>query len=102
MTALLGPTNRMKEGKRWGIVAHTVALFSVLMVSFATGLVSFLVIYMNAREFPGTDDWPMEPLGYLLDLPKFVAVASISSSVIQVNQWLIDGLLVSPMLNSAT
>ena len=81
MTALLGPTNRMKEGKRWGIVAHTVALFSVSMVSFATGLVSFLVIYMNAREFPGTDDWPMEPLGYFLDLPKFVAVASISSSV---------------------
>ena len=101
MTALLGPTNRMREGNRWGLVAHTVALFSVATISFSINLSSFLVVYMDSRKLPRTDDWPLKPPGYLM-IPNFIVVATISHSVIQMNQWLIDGLMVSPMLNSAT
>ena len=99
MTALLGSTNRMRKGYSWGLVAHTVALFSVATMSLAIDLFFLSVAYIDAREFPGADGLPSGPLGYLV-LPKFLVLASISNSVIQVNQWLVDGLLVSPMLKS--
>ena len=101
MTALLSPTNRMRKGNKWGLVAHTVALFSVATVCNAIGLFLLPVAYTNAREFPGTDGLPSGPFGYLM-LPKLVVVETISNSVIQVNQWLVDGLMVRPTLNPAT
>ena len=101
MTTLLGPTNRMRGGNKWGLVAHTVALFSVMTAGSAIGLFLLPVGYINGREFPGLGGIASGPLGYLA-LPKFVMVSGISDAAIQVNQWLVDGFLVSPMLNSAT
>ena len=82
---------------RW-LAAHTVALFSVATTGFVIGFFFFSVAYINARDFSGVDDLPSGPTGYMM-LPKFIVVASISDSTIQVNQWLVDGLLVSSMLN---
>ena len=79
----------------WWLAAHTIALFSVATMSLAMVFYTLFVAYINGREFPSG------PLGYLA-LPKLDVVEGISISVVQVNQWLIDGLLVSPMLNSAT
>ena len=90
----------MTEGNKWGLIAHTVALFSVATVCNAIGLFLLPVAYTNGREFPGVDDLPSGPFGYLM-LPKLVVVETISNSAIQVNQWLVDGLMVSPMLNPA-
>ena len=101
MTALLGPANRAREANKWWLVAHTVAMFSVATMSLAITLFFVPVAYINAREFSGTDDLVSGPVGYMF-LPKFVMVASISNSAVPMNQWLVDGLLASPMLNSAT
>ena len=84
---------------RWGLTAHTVAMFCVVTMSVAVGLYPLPVSYINNREFPGNDDAPPGPYGYGF-LPKFTPVTVAANSAIQVNQWLVDGLLVRLMLNS--
>ena len=92
MIALLGPTNHTRKGSMWWLAAHTIALFSVATMALAMGFFLLLVAYIKGREFPGVSSGPFSYLG----LRKFDVVESISGSVIQVNQWLVDGLLVSP------
>ena len=101
MNALLGPKSCMRKGKKWGLVVHTVALFLVTTTSVALSLYTLAVSYINDREFPGGDGIPPGPFGYP-DLPKFTVINAVAFAAIQVNQWLVDGLLVSFMLNSAT
>ena len=101
MIALFNPTNRAKGGTKWGLLAHTLALFLTSTVAVATGLYILPLSYINAREFPGGNGVPPGPYGYQW-LPKFLAITIISDSAVQVNQWLVDGLLVSSVLNSAT
>ena len=93
MNALLGPTSRTRGGSKWGLVAHTVALFSIATISVATGLYVLSASYIDGREFPGARGLTPGPFGYEL-LPKFTAISIVSNSVVQVNQWLVDGLLV--------
>ena len=101
MTALLGSTNRMRKGNiKWGLVAHTVALFSVATMCLALDLFLLPVSYINGRVFPGGDGIIPGPLGYQA-VSKLAMIGGISCSGVQVNQWLVDGLLVSSMLNSA-
>lgn len=100
MIALLSPTNRTRGGNRWGLVAHTVALISVATISCGRRFPSLGRLHRRPRV--SLWRWaPPGPFGYLL-LPKFPAVRTISSSVVQVNQWLVGSLLVSPMRNLAT
>jgi hypothetical protein len=99
MTALLGPTSRMRKGNRWRLVAHTVALFSVETIGFAYSLCLLSAGYINNREFPAG---PLVHAVPRRDHPELVVIASIINSTIPVNQWLVDGLLVSPVLNTAT
>ena len=101
MTALLSPTNRAKGGTTWGLVGSIVALMSVATMSFVMGLWFLSVGYINNRGFPGGGLELPGPLGYMW-LSKFTTFAVIANSGYQVNQWLVDGLLVSPMLDSAT
>ena len=101
MTVLLGSADHVRKANRWGLLVHTAALFSFSTMSLAIGLFFLSAAYIDAREFSGVDDLPSGPYGYL-GLPKFVVFAGISDSVTPVNQWLIDGLLASPMLNSVT
>lgn len=102
MNALLNPTNRTRGSTKWGLVAHTVALFSIETISVAIGLYELSASYIDGREFPGTRGLRTPgPFGYEL-LPKFTAISIVSTSVVQVNQWLFDGLLVSSALEIAT
>ena len=101
MTALLSPTNRAKGGIKWGLVGSSVALMSVATMSFVMGLWIFPVAYIDNREFPGGGLVLPGPVGYMW-LRKWTTMATISDAGYQVNQWLVDGLLVSPMLDSAT
>ena len=98
MTALLNPTNRTKGGIRWGLVVHSAALFLNATVSLAIGLYILSLSYIDDREFPGADGQPPGPFGYGWP-PQFTALNVISASLIPVNQWLVDGLLVSSALN---
>ena len=82
-------------------MAHTVALFSVATTSFVAGIYLFPISYIDDREFPGVDGGTPGPFGYVY-LPRFLAVRCVSDASVLVNQWLVDGLLVSPTLNSAT
>ena len=104
MNALLSPKNRMKEGNKWGwgfLPAHTVALFLVTSTSVALSLYGLEESYINGREYPGGDGIPPGPYGYQY-LPQFLVVRFMSDSAVQMNQWLVDGLLVSSTPNSAT
>ena len=76
----------------WWLAAHTITLFSVATMALAMGFFLLLVAYIKGREFPGVSSGPFSYLG----LRGFDVVESISGSVIQANQWLVDGLLVSP------
>ena len=82
-------------------MGSTVALLSVATTSFVIGLWFEPMAYINNREFPGGDLEAPGPMGYTW-LRKWTALAVISDSGYQVNQWLVDGLLVSPMLDSVT
>lgn len=99
MNALVNPTNRTGGGNRWGLLAHTVAMFTNATISLAIGLYVLPGSYINGREFPGGDGLPPGPYGYSL-LPQFATTAIVANSVVQVNQWLADGLLVSSLLSS--
>ena len=101
MTALLGSANRTRKANSWGLIAHTVAMFSVATIPLAIVLFVLSAAYINGREFVDTDGVPLGPLGYL-SLPKFYVAGIVTDSGVEVNQWLADGLLVSPTLNSAT
>ena len=99
MATLLNPANPMRKGTRWALVAHTVALFSFLTLPFGIVFNWLSIEYINNREFPGNDEFPPGPLGYdyLLSLG---ATSTVFNAMFPLNQWLADGLLVSPILNS--
>ena len=94
MIALLNPANRVKGSIKWGLVIHTVAMFLVLTLSSALDLEIKSILYINDREFPGSDEFLPGPLGYY----DVIAVRPINTAVnamFPLNQWLADGLLVS-------
>ena len=99
MATLLNPANPMRKGIRWALVAHTVALFLFLTIPFGIEFDYLSIEYINNREFPGDDESPPGPIGYgvLLNLN---ATATVLDAMFPLNQWLADGLLVSPILNS--
>lgn len=93
--ALLNPVNRKKDGVKWLLVAHTVAMFFTATVSLATNLNVEFVSYINNRNYPGVKGQsPPGPLGYYF-VPQLVPVEVVSNVTGQLNQWLADCLLVS-------
>ena len=98
MGVLLSPVNPVRRGIRWSLAAHTVAMFLVLTVPVGIDLIHLSIIYINGREFPGNDQYPLGPLGYddFIDVKAFVVVLNI---MFPLNQWLADGLLVGPVSN---
>ena len=99
MVTLLNPANPIRKGIRWALVAHTVALFLFLTIPFGIYVNDLSTDYIDNREFPGVDDFPPGPIGYD-DLRSLKATSSFFSAMFPLNQWLADGLLVSPILNS--
>ena len=94
MGALLNPANRMKKGIRWGLAVHTIAIFSLATMSFAVEFDLGSIIFVSNREFPGNDEFPSGPFGYLYTFRGNGILIPIAL-VFPLNQWLADGLLVS-------
>ena len=99
MATLLNPANPIRKGIRWALVVHTVALFLFLTIPFGIGFDDLSIEYINNREFPGNDEFPPGPVGYG-DLLGLKATTTVLDAMFPLNQWLADGLLVSPILNS--
>jgi hypothetical protein len=99
MATLLSPANPIKKGIRRALVAHTIALFLFLTISFGIDFNYLSIEYINNREFPGYNEFPPGPAGYD-DLLSLKATTTVFDIMFPLNQWLADGLLVSPILNS--
>ena len=96
---LLDRANPIRKGIKWTLVAHTVALFFFLTIPFGIYFNYLSIDYINNREFPGNDEFPPGPLGYT-GLLNLKATTTVFDAMFPLNQWLADGLLVSPILNS--
>jgi len=95
MSALLDPVNRARGGVKWGLVAHTVAMFSFVTIYISMTLHIQSISFIDNREFSGTSDdgaKPPGPLGYQW-LIYSMPVATVPTSMIVLNNWLTDGLL---------
>ena len=98
MGTLLNPTRFARGDIKWGLVAHTVAMFSFVTVFTAANLDLLSVSYIDNREFPGTDVLPPGPFGYQFFI--FSKPINIAPYVMfYLNSCLADGLLVSPTSN---
>ena len=62
--ALLGPVNRKKGDTKRGLIAHTSAVSSFVMISTGMSLDIQSVFYIGGREFTGDTVLPPGPLGY--------------------------------------
>ena len=95
MSALLDPMNRTRWGIKWSLVAHTLAMFSLATIYAGIGLDIESISFIDNREFPGSNLFPPGPVGYqVLILDKAIGITPSVLAV--VNNWLADGLLVSP------
>lgn len=96
----MSPANAVRRSVKWVLVAHSVALFSFLTVTVAMDRYWASAMYIDGREFPGTDGTPPGPVGY--DFAYFNAAPSITIyyAMFPLNQWLADGLLVCSILIS--
>ena len=103
MGVLLSPANQIRRSIKWGLVAHTVAMFSFLTMPTGIDLNNKSIGYINDRNFPGNDEYPLGPFGYedFLSNPK-VATSTVYVCMFPLNQWLADGLLVCSISNSVT
>ena len=100
MCALIDPINPTRRNIKWWPVAHAVTMFSVVTVYTTMNLQLQSTSYIDDREFSGVDGGLPGPFGYQLFIhPKAINV--ISTAMFPLNQWLADGLLVSPGTNSA-
>ena len=79
MAALINPANPIKRGIKWALVAHTIALFSVLTIPIGIGFNHLFIEYINNRGFPGNGDYPPGPLGYdgILDFDATTVVFEV-------------------------
>ena len=98
MGALLQPINRDKEGIKWSLVAHTVAMFTFATIATAINLEVQSICYIDNREFPGIDDTlPPGAIAYQ-QLIHSNAISVVPSTMLFLNTSLSDGLLVSSVL----
>lgn len=99
MSTLLNPDNRMKKGVKWGLVTHTMAMFSFTSIACMIEGRERSISYVEAREFPGVEgEFPPGPYGFLS--VRHGPITSVSVLMFPLNQWLADGLLVGTVPNS--
>ena len=95
MEALLNPPDRENRGMKWGLVAHTTAMFSFVTIYTAMTLNIQSISYIDNREFPGVGEvLPPGPLGYQFSIYS-KAISIVPNVSFLLNNWLADGLLVS-------
>lgn len=101
MGALLNPVNRTKEKIKWGLVIHTVVLFSLTTIGAAVTFDILSLCYTEGREFPGSHAYPPGPYGYR-DIFYSKAINSVPGIAFELGQWLGDRFLVGSVSESAT
>ena len=102
MDALCSPANGMRGSIKWGLVAHTLAMFTLVTISVAINLYIQSISYTEDRKFPGGAGGVRDPgpLGYQYFI--YTKAISVAPNVaFQLNNWLADGLLVRPAFNLA-
>lgn len=100
MGTLLGSVGRMKGSTKWGLVAHTAAMFSFVTIFTATNMDLLSISYIDNRAFPGNDVIPPGPFGYqFLDYSNPINLTPYIMFFL--NNWLADGVLVSSTPRSA-
>ena len=90
MIALFSPVYRRGEGIKWGLASYTVIMFSLVTVFTATTLHVLSISYIDNRNFP------YGPYYYLAMSSRTIGLAF--RITFRLNNWLADGLLVSPCL----
>jgi len=91
-TALFNPVYRRGESIKWGLASYTVIMFSLVTVYTATRLHMFSISYIDNRNFRDG------PYSYMGDM-SFGAIGLVYRVTFRLNNWLADGLLVSPLLD---
>jgi hypothetical protein len=98
MGALLNPVNRARGGIKWGLVAHTAAMFSFVTIYTAMTLDIQSISYIDNRDFPGDGEVPSRtswiPVPHLLEGDQYR-----SQRYVPLEQLAADGLLVSSVSN---
>ena len=92
---MFNPDHRRGERIKWGLAFYTVAMFSVVTVQTAMNLNITSIAYIDNRGFPGTSELPPGPYGY----ESFIAAGALNvipNVMFVLNDWLADGLMVSP------
>ena len=96
MAALFNPAYRRGEGIKWGLVIYTVIMFSLVTVYTATKDHILSICYIDNREFSDYGPW-----GYH-EANAYSAIFIIARAAFNLNNWLADGLLVSPSFTVVT
>ena len=95
MATMFNPDHRRGERIKWGLAFYTVAMFSVVTIQTAMNLNITSIAYIDNRGFPGTSELPPGPYGY----ESFIAAGALNvipNVMFVLNDWLADGLMVSP------
>ena len=101
MGTLLNPTDRTRGGIKWGLVAHTAAMFSFVTISAAASFDLNSISLIDNREFPGLSIFISGPFGYQ-DFINTKVICVIPNVMFLINTCLADGFLVSPAPDRST
>ena len=96
MTVLFDPVRHRTEGIKWGLVTHTITMFSVVTVGTTMQLYLQSACYVDNREFPGFKGLPGGPLGYRWSIYSG-ALGIVPNLMFFLNNWLADALLVGSL-----
>ena len=97
LAALFNPVHCKREGIKWGLVSYTVAMFSFVTVYTAIDLDIHSISSIDNRDFPGVEGaFPSGPIGYRWSVWSG-ALSVTPTLMFLLNNWLADGLLVSPL-----
>ena len=97
MGALLSPANRAMGRIKWGLVVHTITMFSFLTINCCMNFAIQSISYIDNRAFTRKGMFP-GPFVYQLYIYS-EPINVIPSVMFYLNNWLADGLLVSSVSN---
>ena len=80
----------------WWLTAHTVAIFTAFTIFTVTSLAMLSTCYIDDRKFYGTDTTLTGPWGYFQHVLYWKAINLIPNTMLLLNNWLADGILVCP------
>ena len=103
MGAMLDPANRTTGGIKWGLVAHTVVMFSLVTTFTAIELNSQSFTYVDDRQFLDALYASYYSAGFFVPTYLERQTGELTPNTLFVlNNWLADGLLVSLLFNQLT